>query len=65
MTVIQYHNPKDIRSYDENDLKHGYHETYDGPYPDSGLWLRVNYVHGFETGYEEYFGDQATTFYIR
>jgi hypothetical protein len=65
MTEIRYYNPRDIKSYDANDLKHGYHETYAGTRPDSIIWLRVNYVHGNETGYEEYFGDQETTFYIR
>jgi len=58
-------NSKDIVSYDENYMKHGYRETYDGTRPDSGLWLRVNYVHDNEMGYEEYFGDRVTTFYIR
>jgi len=60
-----YDNCRDIGSYDENDLKHGYYETYNGPDSDSIIWLRVNYVHDFETGYEEYFGNQETTFYIR
>ena len=65
MTEILYYSPRDIRSYDENDLKHGYCQTYNSPDPDSIIWLRVNYVHGNETGYEEYFGDRETTFYIR
>jgi hypothetical protein len=61
----KYYNQKDIRSYDKNDTQHGYNETYEGPHPEDAIWLRVNYVHGKETGYEEYFGDQETTFYIR
>ena len=52
--------PEDIRSYNYLGENHGYFETYAG----LGAWLRVNYVHGKETGYEEYYGDCKTTFYI-
>lgn len=65
MTQLDYSWPylNDIRSYDENGQNHGYFETYAGD-TETGAWLRVNYVHGKETGYEEYYGDCKTTFYI-
>ena len=65
MTYLDNHwpYPDDIRTYDENGQNHGYFETYAG-HTETGAWLRVNYVHGKETGYEEYYGDCKTTFYI-
>lgn len=55
--------PQDIRSYNDLGENHGYFETYTG-INDCNIWLRVNYVNGKETGYEEYYGDCKTTFYI-
>ena len=61
---LMFNHVRDIRSYDDQGENHGYFETYTGTSPDYIIWLRVNYVHGKETGYEEYYGDCKTTFYI-
>jgi len=60
---LMFNHARDIRSYDDRGDNHGYFETYTGTNSEY-IWLRVNYVHGKETGYEEYYGDCKTTFYI-
>ena len=61
---LMFNHVRDIRTYDDQGENHGYFETYTGTSPADYIWLRVNYVHGKETGYEEYYGAGKTTFYI-
>ena len=61
---LMFNHVRDIRTYDDRGENHGYFETYTGTSPADYIWLRVNYVHGKETGYEEYYGAGKTTFYI-
>ena len=54
---------KDIEPKDINGQFHGYNEWY---YDDDiRLWMRCNYKHGREIGYEEWHDARKTTFYIR
>ena len=53
---------KDIKTRNTKGQLHGYQLVF---HNNGGIWLRCNYKHGLELGYEELHKFNETNFYIR